>query len=178
MKIFILTILLTIPYSLLSQELQTLKKVEAGINGLAYSWEIPATEKITIEPAIGLGQSCNITSKMIWYWDLLDPSLHISAYGKLFYNRDKRLEKGKSLLNNSGHFIGIKIKYVSTPYWYPEYFSNTLLTNFNWGGQFNLGKHWQYSYSLGFGYGRNLDNPYVMFYPAFDVKIAYILPLK
>ena len=169
-----------------AQELQTIQKLGLGINGLDLAVEIPMAENITIEPAVGLGPSYDfdnrpdaITSKMGWHWALLEPSVHASVYGKFFYNRDKRMSKSKSLLFNSGMFIGAKVKYVSKPLTSDEYHSqtNNLIVNLNWGGQRNIGKYWIYSYSLGLGYGYNLDYPRSVFYPAFDLKVAYVLPL-
>lgn len=177
--------LLTQASTLSSQSLQVVPKIGLGINGLDFSIEIPVAEKITIEPAVGFGPSYDfsdkdaLTKKMGWHWAVLEPSVHASMYGKFFYNRDKRMRKGKSLLFNSGKFIGVKIKYVSKPLTKEMYHgqTNTLLANLNWGGQRNIGRHWDYSYSVGLGYGRNLDITYGTFYPAFDLKVAYLLPL-
>ncbi len=183
---FLLFALLTQASALSSQSLQTVQKIGLGINGLELAVEIPVTENISIEPAVGFGPSYDfddrqdaITSKMGWHWALLEPSIHVSTYGKFFYNRDKRMHKGKSMLFNSGKFIGAKVKYVSKPLTDYEYHGmhNTLITNLNWGGQRNIGKHWNYSYSVGLGYGYNLDYSRSTFYPAFDVKVAYVLPL-
>ena len=167
-----------------SQSLQTIQKIGLGINGLEVAMEIPIAENITIEPAVGLGPSYDfrdsgsLTSRMGWHWAVLEPSVHASVYGKFFYNRDKRISKGKSMLFNSGKFIGLKVKYVSKPLTDYEYhdMDNTLLANLNWGGQRNIGNHWNYSYSVGLGYGYNLDCSRSTFYPAFDLKVAYVLP--
>ena len=177
--------LLTQTSAVSSQSLQTIPKIGIGINGLDFSVEIPVAEKITIEPAIGLGPSYDfsdkdaLTKKIDWHWALLEPSLHASMYGKFFYNRDKRIRKTKSLLFNSGNFIGAKVKYVSKPLTSEEFHgqTNTFIANLNWGGQRNIGRHWNYSYSMGLGYGHNIESSYGTFYPAFDLKIAYVLPL-
>ena len=171
--------------ALRSQSLETIPKIGLGINGLDFSIEIPVTEKITIEPAIGFGPSYDfsdkdaLTKKMGWHWALLEPSVHASMYGKFFYNRDNRIRKGKSLLFNSGKFIGAKVKYVSKPLTSDEFHgqTNTFIANLNWGGQRNIGRSWNYSYSVGLGYGHNLDFSYGTFCPAFDLKVAYVLPL-
>lgn len=168
-----------------SQELGKVQRIALGINGLDASIEIPVAEKITIEPMVGFGPSYRfydggyITSSMGWTWALLEPSIHAGMYGKYFYNRDRRILKGKSVRLNAGHFLGVKAKYVSKPLTnavHGKY--NVLLTNVNWGGQHNIGTRWNWSYSVGVGYGINLDFLYGTFYPAFDVKIAYVLPLK
>lgn len=171
--------------TLSSQSLQTIQKIGIGINGLEMAVEIPVAENITIEPAIGLGpsydfgESFSLVGNMGWHWALVEPSVHVSTYGKFFYNRDKRMRKGKSMLFNSGKFIGVKIKYVSKPLTDYEYHgqTNTILANLNWGGQRNIGRHWNYSYSVGLGYGRDIDYGYGSFYPALDLKIVYVLPL-
>lgn len=170
--------------SVFSQELQTVNKLGLGINGLDYSIEIPLSSKITIEPSGGFGPSYgfdhdeSVAGRMNWGWALVEPSGHIGVYTKYIYNRDRRKRKGKSMLYNSGHFLGVKLKYVSKPLTEKRDMlnkNNTLLVNLNWGGQHSLGSHWIWSYSVGAGYGRNLDYSYGAFYPALDLKIAYVI---
>lgn len=171
--------------SLYSQELQTVSKIGFGINGLDQSVEIPVANKIIIEPSAGLGPSYSfsnggpVAANMGWTWALLEPSIHVSVYGKYFYNGNRQRLKGKSVRNNTGHFIGVKTKYVSKPLISAIHGKqNVLLTNLNWGGQHNIGTRWSYSYSAGVGYGFNLDFSTGTFYPAFDVKISYVLPSR
>jgi hypothetical protein len=178
-----LFICLSVGSGVFSQELETFQKLELGVNGIGMSLETPVAKKILLEAAIGLGpnydlhtEESGLTDKMDWSWALLEPGFHGSVYGKFFYNRNKRAEKGKSLRLNSGHFVGAKVKYISKSLSDTAFYSNTLLANLNWGGQFNLGKHWFYGYSVGLGYGYNIDKPYGLFYPAFDLKIGYVLP--
>ena len=169
---------LFITNTLYSQELQTVSRIGLGINGLDLAVELPIAKKITIEPSIGLGPSYDfgegeaLTFRMDWHWTLLNPSVHLGVNGKFIYNH-----KSEPKLFNSANFIGLKVKYVSKPLTDEiHYLTNTLLTNLNWGGQRNIGRHWIFSYSLGAGYGYNLDEPYGLFYPAFDLKFAYVLP--
>lgn len=184
MKNLITIMLLFVSLGMSSQNLGTYQKLEVGINGISMSLEMPVSKNITIEPALGFGpgydlhsdENGGMTERMDWRWALLEPSFHGSVYGKFFYTRASRVKKGKSLLLNSGNFIGIKVKYISRDFSDYSYCSNTMLFNLNWGGQFNMGKHWLYSYSVGIGYGRNLDISYGMLYPAFDLKVAYVFP--
>lgn len=171
--------------TLYSQELQTVSRIGLGINGLDLSVEIPVANKISIEPSAGFGPSYSfsnsgpVAANMGWTWALLEPSIHAGIYGKYFYSRDRQILKGKSVRNNTGHFIGVKTKYVSKPLTNVIHGKqNVLLTNLNWGGQHNIGTRWNYSYSVGVGYGHNLDFSAGTFYPAFDVKISYILPSR
>lgn len=185
-KKYILLLCLVLQTTLMfAQELQTLQRVELGINGLVTSLEIPLSSNFVIEPSIGFGPSYDIdknqdglTSKIDYQWALLEPSVHTALYGKLFVLRNSRERKGKSLRLNSGSYIGVKVKYVSKPLTSDHtYRTNTLLTNVNWGGQFNIGSHWNYGYSIGLGLAGNLDYSSWVLYPAFDIKIAYVLPL-
>lgn len=185
MKYSILSLILFLAIKVPAQELQTLQRVELGLNGLVTSLEVPISNNVIIEPSIGLGPSYDIdknqdglTSKIDYGWALLEPSVHAALYGKLFVLRGKRERKGKSLKLNSGNYIGLKVKYVSKPLTSSHtYRTNTLLTNLNWGGQFNIGSHWNYGYSAGLGLAGNLDHTSWVLYPAFDIKIAYVLPL-
>ncbi len=172
-----------IAFTASSQELGTYQKIELGINGLGMSIETPISKRIALESTIGLGPSYDmygdgeaLTDKIGWGWALAEPSFHGSVYGKFFYSRNRRAERGKSLRLNSGNFIGVKVKYISKSLSEPQFYSNTLLANLNWGSQRNIGKHWLFSYSVGIGYGYNIDVPYGLFYPALDLKIAYVLP--
>ena len=167
-----------------SQELQMVPQIGLGTNGLDFSLEIPIAEKFTIEPAIGLGPSYDfrdrdaLFSKMGKHLILSAPSVHVSANGKFFFDRERRIRKGKSLLFNSGSFIGAKVEYVSLPLTSDKFHgqSNTLITSLSIGGQLNIGRYWKYGVTLGLGYGRNLDFSYGTFYPAYDFKVAYVLP--
>ena len=179
---FILLFFLLVQANILrSQSLQTIPKIGLGINGVDFSIEIPVDKKITIEPAVGVGPTYKKTD-----WDeyvppsneisYFDQGLHVSMYGKYLYNRNRRLNKGKSLHLNSGNFIGMKVWYVSKPFNNEEYLYNTILVNLNWGGQRNIGRYWIYSYSLGLGWGYNIDIPYDCLHLAIDLKMAYVLP--
>lgn len=125
--------------TLSSQSLQTIQKIGIGINGLDVAVEIPIAEKITIEPAVGFGPSYDFSEDDIlmgragFGWALLEPSVHLSTTGKFYYYRNRRILKGKSMLLNSGKFIGVKIKYVSKPLTNSLFHgkSNTLITNLN-----------------------------------------------
>lgn len=114
----------------ISLKAQTYQKLEAGINGIGFSLEMSLNNKMTIEPFIGFGPSYDIyheeyglSNKINYHWALIEPSFHGSVYGKYFYSKNSRLGKIKSLLFNSGNFIGMKVKYVSKSLSLPQYYS-------------------------------------------------------
>lgn len=168
-----------------SQSLQTISTIGLGTNGLDFSIELPIAEKFTIEPAIALGPSYDFSGrdgifpKLGTHWAMSKPSVHLSSNSKFLFDRARRLRKGKSLLFNSGSFIGVKVEYVTKPLANDKFHgqTNTLLASLNLGIQSNIGRYWRYSFSWGLGYGRNLVYSYGTFYPAYDFKVAYVLPL-
>lgn len=167
-----------------SQGLQMLPTVGLGSKGIDFSIEIPIAKKFIIEPTIGLGPSYDFSDrdgvfpKLGTHWALTKPSVHLSANSKFFFDRARRLRKGKSLLFNSGSFIGAKVEYVTKPLTNDKFHgqTNTLLASLNLGVQSNIGRYWRYSFSFGLGYGRNLEYTYGTFYPAADIKVGYVLP--
>lgn len=182
--ILLLTLLIH-AVALHSQRLHILPTIGLGSKGIDFSIEIPIAKKFIIEPAIGLGQSYDFSDrdgvfpKLGTHWALSKPSVHLSANSKFFFDRARRLRKGKSLLFNSGSFIGAKVEYVTKPLTNDKFHgqTNTLLASLNLGLQSNIGKYWRYSLSFGLGYGRNLEYSYGTFYPAADIKVGYVLPL-
>lgn len=171
------------PLLLVSQELGTFHKVTIGINGLHTAVELPIGNKFTLEPAVGFGPSYTVdtnysalTDKIGWHWAVFNPSFHASLHAKYIYNRNRRAAKNRSLLLNSGNYLGIKVKYVSRALSSNKTYNNTLLTSINWGGQHSIGKSWIWGYSVGLGYASNLDYKSNVFYPSFDLSIGYVLP--
>lgn len=102
-------------------------------NGLDLAVEIPVAERITIEPAVEFGPRG-------WISNLMDPSLHLSMQGKFIYNRNKRKSEGKSLLFNSGNFIGVKVKYVYKLINAVHRAEDVIFTRVNWGRQRGIGQ--------------------------------------
>ena len=157
-----------------SQSLQTVPKIGLGVNlwqfnGIDLAVEIPVAEKITIEPAVGFGPRG-------WISNLMEPSLHLSMHGKFIYNRNKLKSEGKSLLFNSGNFIGVKVRYVFKPINAVHSPEDAIFTTVNWGGQRNIGQHWNYSYLAGAGFSRNMDTEVIAFHPSIELKVSYVLP--
>ena len=78
-----------------------------------------------------------------------------------YYNLDKRVAKNKSVLNNSGNFISLNIKY------HPDWFviskhgnikvRNQISIIPTWGIRRNLGKHFNYETGIGLGYVRYFE---------------------
>jgi hypothetical protein len=85
---------------------------------------------------------------------------------RYYFNRDKREERGHSLLNNTGSFIGFQSKMV-----FNKNVDDVLTNDIYFGQQLPLGKHWIYRYHVGFGLGFNLAQGFGVIYPTMVVVL-------
>ncbi|MDR1883821.1 MAG: hypothetical protein LBR26_13725 [Prevotella sp.] len=183
MKYSITITLFLVSLSAPAQKTGIYRKLEAGINGIGTSLEIPASNRMAVEPVIGAvpgymhNEKYGQSNKTNWYKALPKSGFHGSTYGKFLYTGDAKSRKRRFLLD-SDNFTGVKVKYVSATRSRPQYLSNTILANLNWGGRFNTGKQGLCNHSSGTGYDRNFEYSYGLFYPAFDLTIAYVSPFS
>jgi hypothetical protein len=159
--------------------LKTLTKIDIGFQGIGLSYEPRITNKITIDLAAGIGGGNYVSEDRADYrWSLLEPAFYFIINPKFYYNRQRRLKKGKTLLNNAGNYLGARIKYAtgnhSTNRNYVTY--PALLFNVHWGIQRPLGERWLLNAHAGLGYAIDINSGFAnVLYPAIDVKFAYVL---
>lgn len=94
---------------------------------------------------------------------LLAPNMHLQY--RYYFNRAKRLEKGKSIYNNSGLFFGVHTQYSG-----PEIFTTNDRYSANNGFQigpiFGAQKTFQNNLQLGFSMGYGYNSAYSTSLPA------------
>ena len=122
LSILLVALLIVFSIDLKAQDLNSssllvfIPKLEIGlIQGIGLGFEIPVSQKSIIEFGTGLGSGYTIYSenKFANTWDIANPAFYAQAKYKNYYNRQKRLDKGKSVLNNSGNYVGLRFKYAS-----------------------------------------------------------------
>ncbi|WP_338792091.1 hypothetical protein [Bernardetia sp. MNP-M8] len=181
---------LLIAFNLLSthlkaqDSLQFIPKIEIGlIQGIGLGFEIPLSQKSVFEIGAGVGSGYTIFENQFENtWAIAQPAFYAQAKYKLYYNRQKRLDKGKSVLNNSGNYVGFRFKYASREL-SPDnldglniyQFHKVTLFDVHWGIQRSMGKRFLFNLNLGLGYGYDWDLENGMIYPAGDVRFAYKL---
>ncbi|MFV0604339.1 MAG: hypothetical protein ACK5NK_00735 [Niabella sp.] len=99
----------------------------------------------------------------------------MSVTPKYFYNFNKREQKGKTTFNNSGNYIGARVKLSSANNNYYTNRINTVLVNAHWGMQRAMKKHWLYNMHFGVGVANNTTQKITVVYPAMEFKFSYIL---
>lgn len=156
--------------------LKSLTKLDLGFGGVGFSYEPRLSNKMTIDLSAGVGGGYSVSEDRVDYrWDLLQPSIYFIVNPKLYYNRQRRINKGKSVLNNSGNYFGLRIKYTTESISSGNYYArDAALVNLHWGMQRAVGKKWIFNAHAGLGYAGDIGTGFGTPYPALDVKFAYL----
>lgn len=157
-------------------KLSGLTKLSVGFEGIGLTYESRLFNKMTGELSAGAGGGYNIGEGSIAYdVKLLKPAFYFSFTPKYFYNRQKRILKGKNTLLNSGNYIGLRLKYVTPNDRQSDSTRNSILTNVHWGIQRAIGNHLTINAHIGAGYAQDIDYNFGTIYPAIDFRLSYII---
>lgn len=179
MKKTLLVILLsTLGFNAIAQEneneqLDNFGKIELGFHGLSFGYELPISNKFVWENAIGAGMGMNAENNSASYTlDIIKPVPFFKTKLKFVYNINKRNEKEKITLNNSGNYIALQSKYsfgksANTAY------NSALLTEVHWGLQRSLGGNFIFNTHIGLGFVSDFDTNSFAFSPSFGLAFGY-----
>ena len=176
----VVTSLSFVAFSQNTNKLPSLTKLNLELQGLSLSYEPRLGNSATIDLSAGIGTGgYDIWNDSFTYVvDPTSPTAFISITPKLYYNRAKRLAKGKPTDLNSGNYFGLRLKYTSRGIAENPDVRDALTFNVHWGLQRNLSKRWTLNSHFGVGYAidaTDLSNSDGSFYPALDLKFSYIL---
>lgn len=166
-----------------NNELRPLTKLNLELQGFSFSAEPKLGKSSTIDFSAGIGTGGYDIwrSSFNYIVDPSSPTGFISITPKFYYNRNKRLAKGKTGDLNSGNYIGLRIKYTSRGIAEDTQVWDALLFNAHWGMQRAIGNRWTLNTHFGLGYAIDavdLNNSAGTIYPALDLKFSYILNKK
>lgn len=154
---------------------KSLGKIEIGGQGINISYETPLSKNLLLDISSGIGASYNVYNNSVEYVvNLSKPSLFLQGELVWIYNKEKRLSKGKSILNNSGNFVAFQSKY-SFGYKNEPDQNNALLNELHWGLQRSLIQNLYFNTHFGIGYIYDNDNNEGNIYPAIGIRIGYVL---
>jgi hypothetical protein len=129
---------------------------------------------MTTDFSLGAGGGYSVAEGNIDYqWQIFNPAFYFSATPKFFYNRQKRIEKGKSVKLNSGNYIGLRVKYTTGSIDPQPSIREALFINLHWGLQRAISNRWSLNAHIGAGYAQDLTNQFGTIYPALDFKLSY-----
>lgn len=175
--------LITVAQNNSNNRLQYLTKLNLELQGVSFSAEPKLGKFSTIDFSAGIvtGGYDIWRSSFTYVVDPLSPTGFISITPKFYYNRNKRLTKGKTDELNSGNYIGIRVKYTTRGVSENTQVWDALLFNAHWGMQRAMGDRWTLNSHFGLGYAIDavdLNNSAGTLYPALDLKFSYILNKK
>jgi hypothetical protein len=166
-----------------NKDLRPFTKLDLGLQGVGITFERRLGNSSDIELSTGIGTGgYDISEKSLTYIvDPSNPTGYISITPKIYYNRNKRLAKGKPGELNGGNYFGLRIKYATRGIAEDTQVWDALLFNLHWGLQRAVGKRWTINSHFGLGYAMDavdLNNTSGTIYPALDLKFSYILNKK
>ena len=153
--------------------LSSLLMLDLGGQGIGGTYELRLSDKMTADISAGLGGGHDI-GEGFFEIDYGYPAFYISLTPKYFYNRQKRIDKGKEALFNSGNYFGLRLKFVAANNGPADYYRNSVLGNIHWGMRIALGRHWLFNFHVGAGYAEDIDYGFGTIYPAIDFKFSYV----
>jgi hypothetical protein len=177
--VFAVVSLISLAQDNTNARLHPLTKLDLGLQGVGLTFERRLGNEASIDLAAGLGGGYDIWSHSFTYIaQVLSPSGYVSITPKLFYNRSKRIAKGRSVELNGGDYIGLRIKYTTRGIAESSDAWDALLFNIHWGLQRAIAKRWTVNTHLGIGYAINavdLNHAPGSFYPSVGFNFSYIL---
>ena len=155
--------------------------LDLGGQGIGLTYESRLSNKMTVDFSAGVGGGHDI-GEGFFEINYGYPAFYFSLTPKYFYNRQKRIDKGKETLFNSGNYVGLRLKYVAANSRHVDIYGNSslnvyrnsVLGNIHWGIQRALGQHWLFNFHIGAGYAEDIDYSFGTIYPAIDFKFSYI----
>jgi len=152
--------------------LSSFLKLDLGGQGIGLTYEARLSIKMTADISAGIGGAYEIAEGFMEI-NYGRPAFYFSLTPKLFYNRRKRIEKGKEASLNAGNYFGIRLKYVTANSNTYPFYGNGFLANIHLGLLRPLGKHWTFNSHFGAGYALATADLGTI-YPAIDFKFSYI----
>lgn len=133
--------------------------VQTGLLGLWVNNETRLSKQIALRTEVGLDAEIIGGAYIDGLTYDTGTSFYISpvitAEPRWYFNLDKRTRKGKSILNNSGNFLGLKMSY------HPDWFVISNRENAKiadqiniipkWGIKRSIGQHFNYEAGIGLG---------------------------
>lgn len=156
--------------------LQNLTKLDIGLGGAGITLQKKLAKNFLIDLSAGVGGGYDVSEDAVMYeWNLLLPAFYASATPKLYFNRQRRINKKKSILNNAGDYFGIRFKATTGSVAPNDYLRPAMLMNLHWGLQRPLGSRWTINTHAGIGYATDINSGFGSIYPALDLKFSYLL---
>lgn len=156
-----------------SDTLDNFAKIELGLHGLSFAYELPLSNKFVWENSIGAGMGMSTENNSLTYsLDVIRPVPFLKSKLKFVYNINKRIANEKNIRNNAGNYIALQTKYsFGRPA--NNTYNRSMLTELHWGIQRNLGGNFLFNTHIGLGYLGDFDSNSGALSPTIGVSFGY-----
>lgn len=159
-KIFLTFMLMGLSLNLFAQQNST-PSLEKSVFGIQTGWlglwgynESRLSNTIALRSELGFDGG--FWSGIVYEKDGFIMAPVIIAEPRLYYNLRKRVEKSRSIENNSGNFVALKLRYHPDWFAISNYEGANVVSDISiiptWGIRRHIGKHFNYEVGAGLGY--------------------------
>ncbi|MCC9041139.1 hypothetical protein LNQ81_00095 [Myroides sp. M-43] len=145
----------------------TFMSVEAGRDFLV-------GDNFFVQTGIGLGAGYDVgNNSMSMALNFSKPIPYLKASADWYYNKNNRIDKNRTLANNSGNYLGIQTKYsFGDNDEYNSYLNKVLVSEAHWGIKRSFGGVMYYKVQLGVAHYKDYDTTYTEVYPSIGLFIG------
>lgn len=154
-------------------ELTSLTRFDITLPGTYLTRETKLGKNLAAEFTTGIGYGIGYSSSLGFMFEM---EFAVTGMTKFYYNRERRLAKGKSTRLNAGNYFALDAAYTQTLVKEPK--EREVGVHLMWGMQRPIGKRWLFIFRAGAGYGIDFSDPSNAadgFYPTGAFYFSYIL---
>lgn len=131
-------------------------------------------DNIFIQAGVGLGAGYDIgNTSMSTSLVFSKPTPYLRGGVDWYYNKDKRVEKNRTLANNSGNYAGIQAKYsFGDNDEFTTSLNRVLVSEAHWGIKRTLGSVMYYKVQVGVAHYKDYDTTYTKVMPTLGLFIG------
>ncbi len=155
----------------LKQQLQ----IGLSFQGPDVTFQLPVAEKFLLSAGVG-GGLMNVV-RNDWEEEIgismkkdriFSPFTRLSA--RYVYNRAKRKNRERSLINNAGNYVSFQNKFS-----FGGHYGTVMINEFHWGTQLPLGRYIVFETHIGLGRLENIDYKFAKIFPTIGFRFSYVI---
>ncbi|MDR2223668.1 MAG: hypothetical protein LBE34_13200 [Flavobacteriaceae bacterium] len=177
MKRFIVILCILFSYSAQAQKVEEYEDkfyVQSTLLGIDAGRDFVVGKRFLVQTGIGLGAGYDATSSSLGIsFDSSKPIPYLRGGIDWYYNKNKRIEKNRTLANNSGNYVGVHAKYsFGDNDEFTNNFNSILISEIHWGIKRTLGSVMYYKVQLGIDHYSDFDAKGTTVFPALGLFIG------
>lgn len=177
MNRLIIFICIIVTFSIQAQKKEEYKSklyVQTTLMGIDAGRDFLMGNNIFVQTGVGLGAGYDVwNGGMSTALSFSKPILYLRGGVDWYYNKEKRIEKNRTLANNSGNYVGLQAKYsFGDNEEYNGYLNSVLVSEVHWGIKRTFGSVMYYKVQVGVGHFNDYDTKSSEVYPVVGLFIG------